>query len=68
MSSILTVDESPGKMYALAAVVMALAIVALILRIYSRHLAKACFKLDDFLITLATLLTLALGICMISGR
>ena len=59
-----TVDESPGKMYALAAILMILAILAVILRGYARYLAKASLKWDDFLIGIALLFTLATGMYM----
>ncbi|KAL8930017.1 MAG: hypothetical protein Q9172_000249 [Xanthocarpia lactea] len=41
-------DESPGKMYALAVVLSSLAIVATGLRFYSRHIKKAGYSWDDY--------------------
>lgn len=46
-------DESPGKMYALATVLTTLAIVAVILRFYSRRIKKVRPSWDDYLIVLA---------------
>ena len=45
--------ESPGKMYALATVLTTLAIVAVILRFYSRRIKKVPPSWDDYLIVLA---------------
>ncbi|KAL8657519.1 MAG: hypothetical protein Q9226_001833 [Calogaya cf. arnoldii] len=41
-------EESPGKMYALAVVMTLLATVATALRFYSRHIKKAGFSWDDW--------------------
>ena len=50
----MAISETPGKMYALAAVLSVLAIVAVILRFYSRRLLKAGkIGLDDYMILLA---------------
>ncbi|KAL8660719.1 MAG: hypothetical protein Q9202_006269 [Teloschistes flavicans] len=40
-------SESPIKMYALAAVLSLLAIVATVLRFYARHIKKAGYSWDD---------------------
>ena len=45
--------ETPGKMYALASVLTVLAIVAVILRFYSRRIKKVVVSWDDYLIVLA---------------
>ena len=45
--------ESPGKMYALASVLTMLAILAVMLRFYSRHIKKICLSWDDYFIMLA---------------
>lgn len=41
-------EESPGKMYALAAVLSSLATLATGLRFYSRYIKKAGFSWDDY--------------------
>lgn len=46
-------DETPGKMYALATVLTALATVAVVLRFYARSLKQTSPSWDDFLIVLA---------------
>ena len=46
-------DESPGKMYALAAVLSILATVAVVLRFYARRIKKVSLSWDDYLIVLA---------------
>ncbi len=47
----MAIAETPGKMYALAAVLSVLAIVAVILRFYSRRLLKtARIEMDDYMI------------------
>lgn len=53
MSSVLAVDESPGKMYALAVVLMLLAVIAVMLRIQARRMMKASIAWDDFLVVIA---------------
>ena len=45
--------ETPGKMYALASVLTILAIVAVVLRFYSRRIKKVGVSWDDYLIVLA---------------
>ena len=45
--------ETPGKMYALATVLTSLAILAVILRFYSRRIKKVAASWDDYLIVLA---------------
>lgn len=45
--------ETPGKMYALASVLTVLAIVAVVLRFYSRRIKKVGASWDDYLIVLA---------------
>ena len=45
--------ETPGKMYALASVLTVLAILAVILRFYSRRIKKVSASWDDYLIVLA---------------
>lgn len=50
----MAMSESPGKMYALAAVLSVLAILAVILRFYSRRLLKTVkIDIDDYMILLA---------------
>ena len=50
----MAISETPGKMYALAAVLSVLAVVAVILRFYSRRLLKAGkIGLDDYMTLLA---------------
>lgn len=46
-------DESPGKMYALAIVLSVLAIVAVVSRFYARRIKKGNLFLDDYLVVLA---------------
>lgn len=47
----MAISETPGKTYALAAVLSLLAIVAVILRFYSRRLLKtASIEIDDYMI------------------
>ena len=46
-------DESPGKMYALASVLTVLAIVAVVLRFYARCIKKVGSSWDDYSIVLA---------------
>ena len=53
MASLTSVEESPGKMYALAAVLMALATFAIGSRFLARRLMKCSLGWDDFLIVLA---------------
>lgn len=53
MLGFLTTDESPGKMYALAIVLIVLAIMAVILRVHARRLIKSSFAWDDFFIVIA---------------
>ena len=55
-------DESPGKMYALATALSILATVAVGLRFYARRIKKVCLSWDDYLIVLA-LVKSPLGIC-----
>ena len=45
-----TVVESAGKMYALAAVLSVLAIVAVILRFYARSVKQTALSWDDYAI------------------
>ncbi|KAF6228827.1 hypothetical protein HO133_006938 [Letharia lupina] len=63
--------ETPGKMYALAAVLSVLAIVAAILRFYARRLLKSVrIEMDDYMIVLALvchIFTLGTGLCMFIG-
>ena len=56
-------DESPGKMYALATVLTTLAIVAVILRFYARRIKKVRPSWDDYSIVLA-LVKFPLGILL----
>ena len=51
-------DESPGKMYALAIVLSILATVAVVLRFYARRLKKVSLSWDDYLIVLALVMFL----------
>lgn len=53
MASVLDVEESPGKMYALATVLIWLAAVAVALRCWGRRMTKAGLAWDDFLIVIA---------------
>lgn len=47
-------SETPGKMYALAAILSVLAIIAVILRFYARRLLKsASIEIDDYMILTA---------------
>ena len=46
-------EESPGKMYALATVLSILATVAVILRFYARRIKKVHLSWDDYLVVLA---------------
>ena len=46
-------DESPGKMYALATTLSILATVAVILRFYARRIKKVHPSWDDCLVVLA---------------
>ena len=45
--------ESPGEMYALAAVLTFLAVMAVALRLYARRIKKQLFEWDDFMILFA---------------
>ncbi|CAF9930843.1 hypothetical protein IMSHALPRED_008293 [Imshaugia aleurites] len=64
----MAISETPGKTYALAAVLSLLAIVAVILRFYSRRLLKtASIEIDDYMILPALLFTLGTGLCMFIG-
>ena len=45
--------ETPGKMYALATVMTLLAVVSVLLRLYSRKIKKAILTWDDYLIIFA---------------
>ena len=58
-------DESPGKMYALATVLTVLAIVAVILRFYSRRIKKVHLSWDDYSVVLALV---GLSIVMLASR
>ena len=42
--------ETPGKMYALAIFLTLLAMVAIVLRFYTRHIKKAEYSYDDYMI------------------
>ncbi len=42
--------ETPGKMYALAIFLTLLAMVAIGLRFYTRHIKKAQYSYDDYMI------------------
>ena len=47
----MAISETPDKMYALAALMSVLAVVAVILRFYSRRLLKtASIEIDDYMI------------------
>lgn len=60
--------ETPGKMYALAAVLSLLAIVAVLLRFYARRLLKTSrIDIDDYMILPALLFTLGTAFCMFIG-
>ena len=54
-------DESPGKMYALATALSTLAIVAVVLRFYERRIKKMSPSWDDYLVVLA-LVRVPLGV------
>lgn len=45
--------ESPGKMYALASVLIILASLAVMLRFCSRRIKKICLSWDDYFIVVA---------------
>ncbi|KAL8690775.1 MAG: hypothetical protein Q9224_004326 [Gallowayella concinna] len=60
--------ETPGKMYALAVVLSALATVATGLRFYARYIKKAGFSWDDYTVLPALFFTIVTGICMIIGE
>ena len=60
-------EETPGKMYALAAVLTTLAIVAVLLRFYARHIKKVHLAWDDYMILPALLFTIGTGLCMFTG-
>ncbi|MCJ1453372.1 hypothetical protein MMC28_003719, partial [Mycoblastus sanguinarius] len=60
-------DESPGKMYALAIVLTSLATAAVGLRFYARKLRKICPSWDDYLILFALVFTFGTAICMVVG-
>lgn len=45
--------ESPGEMYALAAVLTVLASVAVVLRCYARKIKKQTLSWDDYVIVVA---------------
>ena len=50
-------DETPGKMYALAIVLTVLAILAVALRFYARRIKKVATAWDDYMILPALVLT-----------
>lgn len=52
-------DESPGKMYALATVLTVLATVAVVLRFYSRRIKKVHLSWDDHSVVFALVGTFA---------
>jgi len=60
-------DETPGKMYALASVMTVLAIAAVPLRFYARHVKTQRLLLDDWLILPALLFTIGTAVCMYVG-
>lgn len=51
--SLATMADTPGKMYALATVLVLLATVAVMLRLYARRKTKQCILWDDYLVLLA---------------
>ena len=51
--SLATMAETPGKMYALATVLVLLATVAVMLRLYARRKTKQSILWDDYLVLLA---------------
>ena len=59
--------ETPEKMYALATILMLLALAAVMLRLYARRIKKAKFAWDDYLIIIALAFTFATGVCMFVG-
>ena len=63
----LAMEESPGKMYALATILILLALVAVILRFHARRMKNAKLSWDDYLIFVALVSTVATGICMYVG-
>ncbi|MCJ1420086.1 hypothetical protein MMC32_006443 [Xylographa parallela] len=60
-------DESPGKMYALGAVLSLMAIVVVPLRFYARYHHRTPFGWDDYMTIPALLFTVLTGICIIIG-
>lgn len=46
-------EETPGKMYALASVMTVLPVIAIVLRYHARRITKAGFGWDDHLTLLA---------------
>ncbi|KAL6722083.1 hypothetical protein ACLMJK_001188 [Lecanora helva] len=59
--------ESPGKMYAIAIVFTLLAMVAVGLRFHARHLKRAGYSWDEYMIVPALIFTFATAICIIVG-
>ncbi|KAI4091471.1 MAG: hypothetical protein L6R37_007734 [Teloschistes peruensis] len=59
--------ETPGKMYALAAVLSFLAIAATVLRFYARYIKKAGYSWDDMVLLPALIFTIATAVCIICG-
>ncbi|KAL9584814.1 MAG: hypothetical protein Q9203_004515 [Teloschistes exilis] len=60
-------SETPGKMYALAAVLSFLAIAATVLRFYARYIKKAGYSWDDMVLLPALIFTIATAVCIICG-
>ncbi|CAF9939787.1 MAG: hypothetical protein ALECFALPRED_008288 [Alectoria fallacina] len=59
--------ETPGKMYALATVLILLAATAVLLRLYARKIKKASLAWDDYMILFAMLSTIGTALCMFVG-
>lgn len=61
-------DETPGKMYALATVLTLLAAVAILLRLHARKIKKAVLAWDDYMILLAMVSRVPQGMHLLCGN
>ncbi|KAM0802748.1 hypothetical protein BDR22DRAFT_970990 [Usnea florida] len=59
--------ETPGKMYALATVLILLATIAVLLRFCARNIKNARIEWDDYLIVFALVFTVGTALCMFVG-
>ncbi|KAL8832109.1 MAG: hypothetical protein Q9191_000466 [Dirinaria sp. TL-2023a] len=59
--------ETPAAMYGIATSMTILALVAIALRFYARHIKKTGYSWDDWMILPAMLFTIATAICMFVG-